>query len=418
MSNWPWVRVREVSEKVTVGFVGSMSKYFVDDGVPLLRGQNIQPFSLNLTNLKFIPKEIHEKWRKSSLEAGDVVIVRVGYPGTAAVIPTGLGPLNAASLVIIRTDKSKLDPSFLANVLNSPWGKATVQGRLVGAAQQVFNTNTAADLEIPYPPLPTQRRIASILSAYDDLIENNTRRIAILEEMARRLYDEWFVQFRFPGHEGVPMVDSEIGKVPEGWKVQSLPEAIEINPRTIVPKEGEKLFVPMAALSVTNMVIGSLETKSGNSGAKFQNGDTLVARITPCLENGKTGYVNCLPPHQATACGSTEFIVLRSKEFSAEATYLLARSDRFRDLAITSMSGATGRQRVRAEVFDDFLVAVPDPETKERFQRLAEPAFKTVKVMSAKNINLRTQRDLLLPKLISGEIDVSEVGEPVEEAAA
>lgn len=181
-----------------------MSSLFVDKGVPLLRGQNIRPYLLDLTNLKYISPGTHRKWKKSALIAGDVAIVRVGYPGTACVIPDGLGDLNAASLVIVRPNPRLLDSKFLCYVLNSEWGKGQIAGRLVGAAQQVFNTHTAAELEIPAPPPPVQRRITSVLSAYDELMENCQRRIRILEEMGRALYREWFVHFRFSGHEKVP----------------------------------------------------------------------------------------------------------------------------------------------------------------------------------------------------------------------
>lgn len=284
----------------------------------------------------------------------------------------------------------------------------------VGASNPTLNRNHIHGLPIYLPSLPTQRRIASILSAYDDLIENNTRRIAVLEEMARRLYEEWFVHFRFPGHEDVPFTETEDGRVPEGWDVVRLHHAIDFNPRTKVPKEGEKLFVPMGALSETGMNVGPLEYKSGNSGAKFQNGDTLFARITPCLENGKTGFVDFLPPDQPTACGSTEFIVLRSKTLCPEMVYLLSRSDHFRDVAIKSMAGADGRQRVRKESLEELMIAQPDDAVLERFHQVTEPMFKFIGTLSSKNANLRTQRDLLLPKLVSGEIDVSEADKSLE----
>ncbi|WP_231363231.1 MULTISPECIES: restriction endonuclease subunit S [unclassified Thioalkalivibrio] len=265
---------------------------------------------------------------------------------------------------------------------------------------------------IPIPPLGTQHRIASILSAYDDLIENNTRRIEILEEMARRLYEEWFVHFRFPGYKEVSFKESELGRTPEGWEVRRLEDVVALNPKTKVPKDGEKWFVPMGALSESSMVVGSLEKKAGNSGAKFQNGDTLVARITPCLENGKTGFVDFLPVDQPTGCGSTEFIVMRSTSLCPEMVYLLARSNRFRDVAIKSMSGATGRQRVRVESLRELPVVQPDQATLAAFQGFVAPCFKQIRTLARKNNNLRAQRDLLLPKLVSGEINVSDIPMP------
>jgi type I restriction enzyme S subunit len=275
-----------------------------------------------------------------------------------------------------------------------------------------LNQDIISRIQLPIPPVTSQRRIASILSAYDDLIENNTRRIAILEEMARRIYEEWFVRFRFPGHEQVRRVESELGVIPEGWKVVAATEAIDVNPTTKVPKDGEKPFVPMNCLSDGSMLITGHEWREGNSGSKFRNGDTLFARITPCLENGKTGYVQFLPSVDAVAFGSTEFIVLRANSLCPELVYLMARSDAFRDNAIKSMSGATGRQRVKEACFDSFLFAHPDSKTIEHFASVSRPMFRAIHNLARKNTNLRTTRDLLLPKLISGELDVSSLQEP------
>jgi type I restriction enzyme S subunit len=199
------------------------------------------------------------------------------------------------------------------------------------------------------PPFPLQRKIAAILSAYDDLIENNTRRIRILEEMARALYREWSVHFRFPGHEKVGMVESVLGPIPAGWALRKVPEAVHINPRTPVPKDTQNPYVAMNGLSNDSMLISITEYRTGNSGAKYRNDDTLFARITPCLENGKTGFVQFLPSADAVGIGSTEFIVFRSRTLCPEFVYLLARTDAFRGNAIKSMSGASGRQRVQEQ---------------------------------------------------------------------
>ena len=403
---WRIAKVDDLSSFITVGFVGSMSSLFVDEGVPLLRGQNILPYRLDLTNLKYISTETHRKWKKSALKPRDVVIVRVGYPGTACVIPDGLGDLNAASLVIVRPNEELLDSDFLCYVLNSPWGKSRVQGRLVGSAQQVFNTHTAAELEIPAPPLPVQQRIAGILSAYDELIENSQRRIRLLEAMARALYGEWFVHFRFPGHEKHPRVASPLVDIPQGWEMKHVPECVDISPRVAVPRDGEKPFVPMGCLSNDSMLITDIESRAGNSGAKFQNGDTLFARITPCLENGKTGFVQFLPDAQSVGFGSTEFIVLRSRTLTPEFVYLLARSDEFRGVAIKSMSGATGRQRVQEKCFDDFQIVQPPRELLDRFSAIVAPSFRLIYQLHLQIQNLRRTRDLLLPRLLSGQVEL------------
>ena len=310
--------------------------------------------------------------------------------------------------IVAQANEEKITIDFLYYLLKD----ANLNRYAGGAAQPLLTQSRLKPIEFPVPPLAVQHRIATILSAYDDLIENNTRRIEILEEMARRLYEEWFVQFRFPGHEGVGFKESELGLIPEGWEVVALEKAVEINPKTKVERDGEKVFVPMGALSETGMVISGWEIKSGNSGAKFQNGDTLVARISPCLENGKTGFVDFLPASQPTACGSTEFIVLRSRSLCPEMVYCLSRSDRFREVAMKSMSGATGRQRVRVESLVGYPIAQPEGELVAKYHAFAQPCFKEIRVLANKNANLRQQRDLLLPKLISGEIDVSDIPMP------
>ena len=287
----------------------------------------------------------------------------------------------------------------------------------IGSSQSAYTIVLLKGMEIALPSLDEQRRISMILCAYDDLIEINARRIAILEEMARRIYEEWFIGFRFPGHEGVRMIESEVGMVPEGWRVVAASAAMEINPTTKVSKEGLKPFLAMNCLSDWSMVIAEPGEREGNSGSKFRNGDTLFARITPCLENGKTGFVQFLPSDDDAAVGSTEFIVLRSRTLTPEFVYLFARSDAFRENAIKTMSGASGRQRVRETCFDTFLLANPDAETLAKFETLIRPTFKLVHALALKNANLRTTRDLLLPKLISGELDVSALPEPQSIAA-
>lgn len=320
---------------------------------------------------------------------------------------------------VLRARSGVSDPAYVFYLAASEIIRGPAQKSMSGASgRQRADLAAIENLEVPAPDLPTQRRIVSTLSAYDDLIENNTRRIAILEEMIRRIYEAWFVGFRFPGHENVKMVGSELGPIPEGWSVVPATHAVTINPKVRVPKEGLKPFVPMGSLSESSMLISNIEEREGNSGSKFQNGDTLFARITPCLQNGKTGYVQFLPSEEAVAFGSTEFIVLRSRTLCPEYVYALARSDKFRSHAINSMTGATGRQRVSEACFDAFSLAQPDPGTVQRFRGIVSPMFSMIRALALKNTNLRATRDLLLPKLISGELDVSALPEPAEAVAA
>ncbi len=336
-----------------------------------------------------------------------VITGRYGTLGEVFYIRQDFWPLNTT--LYVRDFKGN-DPLFLSYFLRT----LNLAHQNTAGAVPGLNRNALHLLPVCIPPLTTQHKIAAILSAYDDLVENNTRRIAILEEMAQSLYREWFVHFRFPGHEKKGMVESPLGMIPERWEVVKFSTAVEIDPPTRIPKEGEKPFVSMANLSSVSMLIDSYEMRSGNGGSKFKNDDTLFARITPCLENGKTGYVQFLPSDQAVAFGSTEFIVLRSKTLCPEYVYLMARSNEFRDNAIKSMTGATGRQRVQVSCFDKFLLAHPDTDTLTAFRELVAPIFGSIYILAQKNANLRQTRDLLLPRLISGEVDVERLDIHIE----
>ena len=221
------VKLKDVCDRITVGHVGPMADKYTDDGVPFLRSQNISPFRLNLDDIKYVPPAFHEKLRKSALRPGDVAVVRTGYPGTACVIPNTFSELNCADLVII-TPSHELNPYYLAAIFNSAWGTASVAGNLVGVAQQHFNVGAARELEVLLPPRHTQDRVAGILSPYDELIEISERRIRILEEIARDIYREWFVEFRFPFCARVKLVNLPLVSISEGWEVRSVKDVATV----------------------------------------------------------------------------------------------------------------------------------------------------------------------------------------------
>lgn len=248
-----------------------------------------------------------------------------------------------------------------------------------------------------------QRRAGQVIAAYDDLIENNRRRIKLLEDAARLLYREWFVHLRFPGHEHVKIVDG----VPEGWERKVVPDLIAINPTERIERGREVWYVPMAALSETGMTVdrGDFERRTVHTAVKFRANDVLLARITPCLENGKTGLV-CFLDEGDVACGSTEFIVLRGTSVSPYFVYCLARTYDFREHAIKSMIGSSGRQRVQAGCFDEYVVALPPSSVLREFDDSVAPMFQQIAVLDQQNEKLRQARNLLLPCLMRGDLAV------------
>ncbi|MEJ1118086.1 restriction endonuclease subunit S [Phyllobacterium sp. CCNWLW109] len=419
MAMWPVRRMDELCEITSSKRIFAAD--YVHDGVPFYRGREITEKykgNLDVTTELFITEEkFREIERKfGAPKQGDLLLTSVGTLGSVYLVKAGdRFYFKDGNLTWFRHFRG-LDSQFLYYWLGSPRGKAELKKCTIGSSQSAFTIVLLKSIEIEVPSLPVQQRIAHILGVYDDLIEVNLRRIAILEEMARRLFDEWFLRFRYPGREAVQLVETRLGMVPEGWSIVRAEEMIDFDPRTKVPKEGIKRFVPMGSLDTVSSVISGWETRSGNSGSKFQNGDTLFARITPCLENGKTGLVNFLEVEE-TAFGSTEFTVMRGKGVSSSFVYLLARSEAFRAIAIKSMGGADGRQRVRTEALKGYEFAFPQTDLLSKFASVTDPMLQQVRVLANQNNCLRTARDLLLPKLISGQIDVSAAQERFAEAA-
>ena len=313
------------------------------------------------------------------------------------------GKFNAyqRTYIIESIDSSILNTRFLCYAINQQLQLLKTMSS--GSTTKFLTIKMLHALDIPYPAIDRQNRIVEIVSAYDNLIENNQKQIKLLEEAAQRLYKEWFIDLRFPGYENTPVHDG----VPEGWERASLGELIEFNPKYAVSKEAMKRTFPMSALSTSSMVLdwSESEMNDSSSGAKFSNGDTLLARITPCLENGKTAYVDGLSDGEV-AVGSTEFIVMRSKKLNPYMVYLLARSTDFRETAINSMTGSDGRQRAQVDKLKQYLAFCPRQNDIDQFECIAKPIFDQVYFLNKQNAELKEARDRLLPKLMSGEIEV------------
>lgn len=356
------------------------------------------------------------------LNQGDIIISARGTVGVIAQLAKPMA-FNQ-SCYGIRGMRGIAETDFVYYVLLH-----AVSGMKQVAHGAVFDTitrDTFKIIEVHLPTLPEQRAIAHILGTLDDKIELNRRMNVTLEAMARAIFKSWFVDFdpvraKAEGRDtGLPkeitdlfpdsFEDSALGDIPKGWYAIPLPEIIDVNPSRALRHGEIAPYLDMANMPTRGHSPDIVVERPFGSGMRFMSGDTLVARITPCLENGKTAYVDFLENGQV-GWGSTEYIVLRPKPpLPTEYAYCLARSEVFRDFAVQSMTGSSGRQRVPAESLSHFLLSKPSTEVAEMFGKIIKPLFVRASAAVAENRTLVALRDTLLPKLISGEMRIKDAG--------
>ena len=321
------------------------------------------------------------------------------------------------SVVGFIADPAKADIRFIKYYIDTI--KQGMQNASRGTTQDNLSVDKLLTFDFLVPPAKRQREIAAILSAYDDLIENNTRRIAILEEMARRIYEEWFVRFRFPGHEHTRMVDSPLGPVPEGWRVVPLAQMVAtqygytesatdtpIGPKFLRGMDINKQpFIDWSAVPYCPIDADNF------SKFKLSVGDVVVIRMA---DPGKIGIVE----KNVEAVFASYLVRLRivDERLSPYLLFYFLTSERYQDY-ITGVSTGTTRKSASAPVITGITFTVPPANVMEQFMGQVTPLRKLLNLLLEKNTNLRTTRDLLLPKLISGELDVSDLPEPQAVAA-
>ncbi|SIT11734.1 restriction endonuclease subunit S [Belliella pelovolcani] len=277
-------------------------------------------------------------------------------------------------------DKNKLDPEYLMMWFRRPEFDRYARFKSHGSAREIFSWDEMCDVMLPIPSIEKQREIVAEYQAIEQRIQINQKLIEKLEETAQAIYREWFVEF-------------------ENYESTFLEEYIETNPKLELKKGELTSYIEMANLSETSMCINGKTERGYQGGSRFQNEDILLARITPCLENGKTAFVNILNPNEVAA-GSTEFIVMRAKKnISPYWVYCLAKDDEFRAYAISSMIGSSGRQRVHEKYLEEYSLPKIDPQNMIDFHKSARPIFETVKLKSKENQKLTELKELVLAKM-------------------
>ena len=394
-------------------------------GIPSVRTSNIKNGRIDFVNCNRVSEVTYREWtQRRKPSHGDLILGREAPVGEVGYIPEGMRACLGQRTVLIAPNRAVVEPRWLLYLLLTPALRHEMLSRAEGSTVSHLNMSDIRALEIPkLPPLNEQKAIAEILGALDDKIELNWRMNETLEAMARAIFKSWFVDFDpvrakldgrqppgmdadtaalFPNH--FEHVDGE--PIPKGWSVVPLPEAVEVNPKRTLRKGDVVPYLDMKNMPTAGHRPDKWIDREFKSGTKFVNGDTLLARITPCLENGKTAFVDFLEDGQI-GWGSTEYIILRPKlPLPVEFGYYLARNDELRLHAIQNMTGTSGRQRVPPSCFDQFPLAVPPAAIAERFGEVVRPLMQRITANSEQSKSLAETRDALLPKLLSGEIRV------------
>lgn len=410
-TNWHQLPIGKIGKVVTGKTPPTAKPELFGNVYPFITPTDIDGVSRKITTERFLSDDGRKSQKNLLLPSKTICFVCIGATIGKMCLTDKLSFTNQQINSIIVNEES-FDPLFVYYALKHI--SQNVKTLAGGAATPIINKTAFSDISISTPPLPIQRRIASILSAYDDLIENNTRRIAILEEMARRIYEEWFVKFKFPGHEKVKMVDSELGKIPEGWKVGYLSDILESIRYATRPGDhlSNRRYVPIDCIARKSLVL--LEFKpweeAQSSLVLFEEDDILFGAMRPYF------HKVCIAPFPGIT--RTTCFVLRARDYYAHAFGVLTA---FADATVSYASAHTQGATIPYAVWDgslaDYKVLIPTIELLKIFEETVSPMLNWLKRVTFKQTNLRTTRDFLLPKLISGEIDVSKLPEP-EEAAA
>jgi type I restriction enzyme S subunit len=363
------------------------------EGIPFYRGKEItekHKGNLDVSTELFIDPEKFAAIRAKfgAPVAGDLLLTSVGTLGSPYVVRAGEEfYFKDGNLTWFRKLKG-LDSRYLYYWLLSPLGRSELKKCTIGSSQSAYTIVLLKDMEIDVPDLPTQRKIAGILSAYDDLIENNLRRIKILEEMAQSLYREWFVHFRFPGHEADPLVDSSLGPIPKGWAVRRLDDISENFDRKRKPiskskrAERQGIHPYYGAAKIFDYLDDYIF--DGEYLLMAEDGSVITPDQKPVLQlaTGKFWANNHTHILRGTTV-STHFLYLALLEVNVSGY----------------ITGAAQPKITQANMNRIPFVCGP-ASLHERFDCLVEPLVRMWQTLDRRNENLRRTRDLLLPKLL------------------
>lgn len=394
------------------------SKWYSEKGTPIVKVSDFTEDSVNISNLTHIPNEIAEQYKIYSLKKDDVIIQTVGsWPtnprsvvGKVIKVPSGIHKalLNQNAVKII--PMSDLNNRYLFYLLRTNDFKNYIVGCAQGAANQASITlDSIRDYEFFLPPKTYQDKVASILSCFDDLIEVNLGQVRILEEIVQSTYTEWFVHLRYPGHENAEKIQTPHGPIPKGWEINKLSDMVKTQYGYTESATDEPIgpkFLRGMDINKTSYIDWSKVPYCRISEKRFKEfklkkGDILVIRMA---DPGKAGIVE--KDIDAVFASYLIRLEITSDRISPYYLYYFLLSHKYQGY-IRGASTGTTRKSASAKVVTGIDILVPSKETLEQIEQIASELRDLLNTSLEKNALLREKRDLILPRLISGEIDTS-----------
>lgn len=369
------------------------------EGYPIIRTPNIGVGYLDLEGVQRVSKAAYDRRNIRAVpRPNDLILAREAPAGNVGIIREGMEVCLGQRTVLIRPKAEKVSPLFLNYYLNAPKQRHALLSNSNGATVSHVNMPIIRNLVIGLPDRETQDRIADVLSAYDELIENNRRQIKLLEEAAQRLYKEWLIDLKFPGHETTPIVDG----LPEGWRMGCLGECCALI-KTISKQDertGNELYIGLEHMPKDSICLrahGVAADVVGNK-TEFRKGDVLFGKIRPYFH--KVGFA------QFDGVTSTDAIVMRAVEGKQAFLLAVASSDEFVSYATATSKTGTKMPRADWAAMKSYQVPIPSADVASRFENICESFLSAIAQCSSLIVAAREARDRLLPKLMSGEIEV------------
>lgn len=383
---------------------------YTDRGVPVIRGSNLSLGQIRFWDKEFVyvSEETAQRLSRSICSPGDIIFTKKGTLGQTGIIPQNYKYskfLLSSNQMKLSVDDKKADSIFVYYFVSSPLSQEKIVRDASVAGVPKTNLAYLRTFPIHLPSLFEQRKIASILSAYDDLIENNTRRIQILEEMARMIYREWFVNFRFPGYKKAKFVESPLGRIPEGWQITHLGEIAEDSRRGVQPESvhPDTPYIGLEHIPRRSIALSEWGKVTDVQSTKliFRKGEILFGKIRPYFHKVAVAPIDGI-------CSSDAIVISAKRDALYPLTLMCVSSDEFVQHA-TQTSNGTKMPRANWGVLLSYPVLVPPDTVLQPFSESIFNILKQIQNLVFRNRNLQKTRDLLLPKLISGQIDVSDL---------